>query len=162
VARRVSTIVSTARGTLIRKTRRQSIAVSAPPRTGPSAAIAQAMAWEAPIAVVARAKITVPARRTRRIPNRSPNLPPKTISAASGRMLAVISHCDWESRACRPTIACGVASGTAVWSTRIIELASVIAAGVIFMLRREVIAAPGLPGQLVGDLGQPRGGFVAL
>ena len=36
-------------------------------------------------------------------------------------------------------IACGAASGTAVWSTRIIELASVIAASVIFMFRREVI-----------------------
>jgi hypothetical protein len=40
-----------------------------------------------------------------------------------------------------PMIACGAASGTAVWSTRIIELASVIAASVIFMFRREVILA---------------------
>ncbi len=95
------------------------------------------MSWEAPIAVVARAKITAPMRKTRRIPKRSPSRPPKTISAASGRMFAVISHCDCEISACRPMIACGAASGTAVWSTRIIELASVIAASVIFMFRRE-------------------------
>ena len=87
--------------------------------------------------------MTAPTRKTRRIPKRSPSRPPKTISAASGRMLAVISHCDCEIWACRPTIACGAASGTAVWSTRIIELASVIAASVIFMLRREVILAAG-------------------
>jgi hypothetical protein len=97
------------------------------------------MFCEAPIAVVARPKITAPTRKTRRMPKRSPSRPPKTISAASGRMLAVISHCDWEICACSPEIACGAASGTAVWSTRIIELASVIAASVIFMFRREVI-----------------------
>ena len=38
VARRVRPIAISASGTLMRKTRRQSIAVSAPPSTGPSAA----------------------------------------------------------------------------------------------------------------------------
>ncbi len=99
-------------------------------------------------------------RNTRRIPKRSPRRPPKTISAASGRMLAVISHCDSLIEACSPSIACGAASGTAVWSTRIIELDSVIATSVRRMFRREVMsrrqpirAAGRLPGKLVGDLG---------
>src|ERR1700761_852035 len=131
------------------------------------------MFCEAPIAVVARAKTTAPKRKTRRIPKRSPSRPPKTISAASGRMLAVISHCDWEISAWRPRIACGAASGTAVWSTRIIELANVIAASVIFMSRRDVIPGRGayatvlratrgfgLPGERVGDVGEARGLFV--
>src|SRR6185437_6285890 len=77
-------------------------------------------------------------------------------------------------------IACGAASGTAVWSTRIIELASVIAASVIFMFRREVTLAAAayvtpsrpprgratlpsnpLPGEGVGDLAEPRRRLVA-
>src|SRR3954453_9880934 len=133
------------------------------------AATAQARSCEAPIAVVATAKITAPMRKMRRIPKRSPSRPPNTISAAGGRMFAVISHCDWEMSACRPASACGAASGTAVWSTRIIELASVIAARVIFMFRREVVTAAAAyvrsgasPRKLGGDLGEPRRGLVAL
>ena len=98
------------------------------------------MSCEAPIAVVATAKTTAPKRKTRRIPKRSPRRPPKTISAASGRMFAVKSHWASEIEAWRSMIACGAASGTEVWSTRIIELASVIAASVNRMSRREVIA----------------------
>ena len=58
-------------------------------------------------------------------------------------MFAVSSHCASEIEACRSLIACGAASGTAVWSTRIIELASVIAASVNRMSRREVTASSG-------------------
>ena len=84
---------------------------------------------------VASPKTTAPARNTRRRPNRSPTRPPRIISAASGRMFAVSSHCDSSSDPPRSLTARGVASGTAVWSTRIMLAAIVIAARAIFMSR---------------------------
>ena len=50
-------------------------------------------------------------------------------------MFAVSSHCDSSSDPPRSLTARGVASGTAVWSTRIMLAAIVIAARAIFMSR---------------------------
>jgi hypothetical protein len=49
------------------------------------------------------------------------------MKAAKGSTLAVSTHCEVESDPPRPAIVCGIASGTAVWSTRIMLLARVIA-----------------------------------
>jgi hypothetical protein len=94
------------------------------------AAISIGMSCAAPAAAVAAVKITVPTRNTRRSPSRSPSRPPKTISAASGRMFAVRIHCPSAIAPFRSASTSGVASGTAVWSTRIMLLASVAAASV--------------------------------
>src|SRR5215212_1056242 len=56
--------------------------------------------------------------------------PAKTMKAARGKMLAVSTHWEVESEPCRAAIVCGMASGTAVWSTRIMLLARVMATSV--------------------------------
>jgi hypothetical protein len=49
------------------------------------------------------------------------------MKAARGSTLAVSTHWEVESDPPRSAIVCGIASGTAVWSTRIMLLARVIA-----------------------------------
>ena len=88
--------------------------------------IIQTMSWAPPASAVEIRKITAPTRNTRRMPSRSPRRPPRTMNAARGRMLAVNSHWPRSRSAFRPWTTSGVASGTAVWSTRIMLLASVI------------------------------------
>ena len=95
------------------------------------AAIIQTMSCAPPAAAVPNMKITAPARNTRRSPSRSPRRPPNTSSAASGRMFAVRIHWPWATSPPRSEIASAVASGTAVWSTRIMLAATVMAASVI-------------------------------
>jgi hypothetical protein len=63
------------------------------------------------------------------------------MSAASGRMFAVRIHCPSLTAPPRPEITSGVASGTAVWSTRIMLLDSVIAASVTRALACRVVLA---------------------
>ncbi len=67
--------------------------------------------------------------------SRSPSRPPRTMNAASGRMFAVRIHCDSSIEPPRSLTARGVARGTAVWSTRIMLAAIVIAASVTHIAR---------------------------
>lgn len=97
--------------------------------------IIQAMVCAAPARAVATANTAAPDTNVRRRPSRSPNRPPSTIRAASGRMFAVRIHWPLLRLPCRPSTTSGDASGTAVWSTRIMLLASVIAVRVNHIAR---------------------------
>jgi hypothetical protein len=93
--------------------------------------IIHGMFWADPASAVEARKTKPPVRKTRFSPSRSPSRPPRTMNAARGRMFAVKSHWLSDRLPPRSRIASGVASGTAVWSTRIMLLESVIAASVI-------------------------------
>lgn len=99
------------------------------------APIIHGMSWARPAMAVAIPKTTAPTRKTGRSPSRSPMRPPRTMKAASGRMLAVRIHCDSPSVPPRSSTARGVASGTAVWSTRIMLAEIVMAASVSHIAR---------------------------
>jgi hypothetical protein len=95
------------------------------------------MSWASPATAVEQPNSTVPARNTRRMPNRSPRRPPKTISAASGSTFAVWIHWPAPRLPLSPAITSGAAIGTAVWSTRIMLFASVMATSVSEALRAD-------------------------
>ena len=95
------------------------------------AAIIHGMSWPARRAWSPRRRGSPRGRKTRRRPNMSPRRPPRTMNAASGRMFAVSTHGPWSIWPPRSSTTCGVASGTAVWSTRIMLADSVIATRVM-------------------------------
>lgn len=80
----------------------------------------------APASAVATAKIAAAAMKALRRPTVSATRPPTTRNAASGRMLAVRIHGPNSRLAPRSITTSGLASGTAVWSTKIMLLASVM------------------------------------
>lgn len=82
---------------------------------------------------------SAPARKTRLSPSWSPNRPAKTMKAAKGSTLAVSTYWKVETDPPRAAIVCGIASGTAVWSTRIMLLARVIATRVIQRAREDTV-----------------------
>jgi hypothetical protein len=59
-------------------------------------------------------KTRAPARNTLRIPKRSPNRPPNTMSAPRGNTLAMRIHWPVATDPPREWVMCGMASGTAV------------------------------------------------
>src|SRR5262249_8485396 len=65
--------------------------------------------------------------KIRRRPTRSPSRPPSTSNPANGSRLHVSTHCTAAEPTPRLDMTSGRASGTAVWSMRIMALASVIA-----------------------------------
>jgi hypothetical protein len=99
--------------------------------------ISQSISCAAPAIAEDPMKSTAPLRKTRLSPSWSPNRPAKTMKAARGKILAVSIHWEVESDPPRAAMVCGIASGTAVWSTRIMLLARVIATRVNLRARSE-------------------------
>ena len=103
---------------------------AAPPPWTTRMRINQGMFWAAPASAVEITKTAAPIKKTRRRPNRSPSLPPSTMNAARGNRFAVRTHGAIVRFPPSPSTISGVASGTAVWSTRIMLFANVIATSV--------------------------------
>ena len=100
-------------------------------------AMSQGMSCAAPAIAEETMNSSAPARKMRLSPSWSPNRPAKTMKAAKGSTLAVSTYWKVETDPPRAAIVCGIASGTAVWSTRIMLLARVIATSVNRLARGE-------------------------